>query len=75
MCYRHFPYWQVTLSLCVEELVDVGELAEAGVAAICEYGETLVSSQMMKQAMISCRKHGEPIICYCEDLWSFALVG
>jgi dihydroorotase len=50
-----------------EELTDMGELAEAGVPAFSDDGDTVASSQLMRRAMEYSRVLGLPIIDHCED--------
>jgi len=50
-----------------EELTDMVELAEAGVVAFSDDGNTVASSQLMRRAMDYSRDLGLPVIDHCED--------
>jgi len=50
-----------------DELTDMGELAEAGVAAFSDDGNSVANSQLMRRAMEYSRDLGLPIIDHCED--------
>jgi len=50
-----------------EELVDMGELASAGVIAFSDDGEPVNSSRLMRQALDYSRALGLPVIDHCED--------
>ena len=50
-----------------DELVDMGELASAGVIAYSDDGKPVASSRLMRQALDSSRAFGLPVIDHCED--------
>jgi dihydroorotase len=50
-----------------EELANMGELAEAGVVAFSDDGNTVMSSRLMRQAMERSLDLGLPISDHCED--------
>ena len=50
-----------------EELVDMGELASAGVIAFSDDGDPVANSRLMRQALEYSRASGLPIIDHCED--------
>ena len=50
-----------------EELAEMGELAEAGVVAFSDDGNTVMSSRLMHQAMEYSLALGLPITDHCED--------
>jgi dihydroorotase len=50
-----------------EELIDMAELAEAGVLAFSDDGDPVTSSQLMRHAMNHSRDLGLPVIDHCED--------
>lgn len=50
-----------------EELIDFDEMKNAGICAISEDGRSVMSSRLMKEAMILAKKHGLPILDHCED--------
>jgi len=50
-----------------KELVEMGELAEAGAVGFSDDGETVKSSRLMRQSMEYSLAFGLPIIEHCED--------
>jgi len=50
-----------------EELTDMAGLAEAGVVAFSDDGDTVASSKLMRDAMDHSRELGLPVIDHCED--------
>ena len=50
-----------------EELVDMAELASAGVIAFSDDGEPVSNPQLMRQALDYSRAFGLPVIDHCED--------
>jgi dihydroorotase len=63
-----FSIGSVTLGLRCEQLVDVGELVSAGAVAISDDGEPVRNSEIMKQALMSCKEYGIPVISHCEEV-------
>jgi dihydroorotase len=61
------PIGCITKGRKSEELTDMAELAEAGVVAFSDDGDTVASSQLMRRAMEYSRDLGLPIIEHCED--------
>ncbi len=51
-----------------KELAEMGELAEAGVIAFSDDGQTVANSRLMRQAMEYSLAFGLPIIDHCEDI-------
>ena len=51
-----------------EELVDMGELAAAGVVGYSDDGSPVMSTRLMRQALDISRDLGLPIINHCEEL-------
>jgi dihydroorotase len=50
-----------------EELTNMAELAEAGVVAFSDDGDSVASSQLMRDAMNHSHALGLPVIDHCED--------
>jgi len=50
-----------------KELVEMGELAEAGAVGFSDDGEPVISSRLMRQSMEYSLAFGLPIIEHCED--------
>jgi len=61
------PIGCVTKGRKGEELTDMAGLAEAGVVAFSDDGDSVASSQLMRRAMEYSRDLGLPIIDHCED--------
>ncbi len=65
---RVFPVGAVSAGLKGEALAEYGELKMAGVVALSDDGNPVMSSQMMRRAMEYARAFDLPIISHCEDL-------
>ena len=61
------PIGCITKSRKGEELTDMAGLAEAGVLAFSDDGDSVTSSQLMRRAMEYSRDLGLPVIDHCED--------
>ena len=64
---RVFPAGCITRGQRGEELVEMGELAEAGVVAFSEDGGSVANSELMRQALEWSRLLDLPITDHCED--------
>ncbi len=62
-----YPAGAVTKGLKGEELAEIGELKEAGAAAISDDGEPIRSSFLMRCALEYCKKFNLTLISHCED--------
>lgn len=65
---RVLPIGCLTKGQKGEELVEMGELAEAGVVAFSDDGKPVMNSQLMRCALEYSRIFGLPVIDHCEDL-------
>jgi dihydroorotase len=65
---RVFPVGAVSSGLKGEALAEYGELKMAGVVALSDDGNPVMSSQMMRRAMEYARAFDLPVISHCEDL-------
>lgn len=65
---RVFPIGAISSGLKGEALAEYGELKAAGVVALSDDGNPVVSSQLMRRAMEYARAFDLPIISHCEDL-------
>ncbi len=64
---RVLPIGCISRARAGKELVEMGELAEAGVIGFSDDGEPVQSSRLMRQAMEYSLAFGLPIIEHCED--------
>ncbi|UCE98156.1 MAG: dihydroorotase [Dehalococcoidia bacterium] len=64
---RVLPIGCISRARAGKELVEMGELAEAGVIGFSDDGEPVKSSRLMRQAMEYSLAFGLPIIEHCED--------
>jgi dihydroorotase len=62
------PVGAVTKGSRGEELAEIGELVEAGCAAISDDGRPVTSSLVMRRALEYTLAFGVPVIDHCEDL-------
>ncbi|MGB9595508.1 MAG: dihydroorotase [Candidatus Poribacteria bacterium] len=61
-----FPASSITIRMQGEMLVDVDDLVVNGVVALSDDGKPVMNSQIMKNALIACKRHNIPIISHCE---------
>jgi dihydroorotase len=64
---RVFPVGCITLGQRGEGLVDMEELAEAGVVAFSDDGRSVANPELMRRALEHSRALGLPISDHCED--------
>ncbi|UCB43689.1 MAG: dihydroorotase [Dehalococcoidales bacterium] len=64
---RVLPVGCITRGRKGEELVDMVELASAGVVGFSDDGDTVSNPALMRQALELSRKLGLPVIDHCED--------
>jgi dihydroorotase len=64
---RVLPIACVTKGRHGKELVDMETLARAGIAGFSDDGDTVKTEGLMRQALITSKKFGLPIIDHCED--------
>jgi len=62
-----FPVGCITKGRRGEELTDMAELADAGVVAFSDDGDTPRSSQLMRRALERARELNLPIMDHCQD--------
>jgi dihydroorotase len=65
---RVYPVGAISLGLKGEALAEYGDLREAGVVALSDDGNPVISSQLMRRAMEYALAFDLPIIAHCEDL-------
>ena len=61
------PIGSITKNLLGKELAEIGFLAEAGVKALSDDGNSVMNSEIMRRAMEYANSFGLPIISHCED--------
>ena len=64
---RVFPVACVTKGMAGQELVEMGELAEAGVVAFSDDGKPVASARVMRAALEYSKMFGRPIMPHSED--------
>ncbi len=62
------PVGAITKGSRGEELAEIGELVEAGCAAISDDGQPVTSSVLMRRALEYTLSFGVPVIDHCEDV-------
>lgn len=62
-----FPVGAITKGSNGEELADIGELYDAGCAAISDDGRPVMNAALMRRAMEYAGIFGMPVISHCED--------
>jgi len=62
-----YPIGAITMGSKGETLVDIGEMARAGIVAISDDGRGIQNNQVMRRAMEAARLYDLPIIDHCED--------
>ncbi|MBM3212658.1 dihydroorotase [Candidatus Poribacteria bacterium] len=63
-----FPIGSVTMGLKGIEITDIKGLLKAGAVALSDDGKPLENSELMKRALLECKKYGIPIIDHCEKV-------
>lgn len=61
-----FQACSVTVRMLGEMLVDVDDLVVNGASALSDDGKPVMNSQIMRNALIACKKHNIPLISHCE---------
>jgi dihydroorotase len=64
---RVYPVGAVTRGLAGKQLVDMGEMIDAGVAAFSDDGRTVADSALLRHAFEYAAVYGQTIICHCQD--------
>jgi len=64
---RVLPIGCISIGSASKELVEMGEMAEAGAVAFSDDGEPVADSRLLRQAMEYSLAFGLPIIEHCED--------
>jgi dihydroorotase len=64
---RVLPIGCITRGRKGETLAEMGELAQAGVVAFSDDGNSVMNSRLMRQALDYSRAFGLPVIEHCED--------
>lgn len=66
-CVRVYPIGAITRGSQGERLADIGELKTAGVVALSDDGEPVISAEVLRRAMEYATNFALPIISHCED--------
>jgi dihydroorotase len=61
-----FTVGSVTIGLLGENPVNISELVNAGAIALSDDGKPVMNPQLMKDALVACKKHNIPLIDHCE---------
>ena len=67
-CVKVYPIGAISKGLEGKELSEMGDMQEAGAVAVSDDGRPVMSSGLMKKAMIYSAQFQLPIISHCEDL-------
>jgi len=65
---RVFPIGAVTKEQKGETLAEIGEMYEAGIAAISDDGKPVMDAELFRRALEYAQMFGIPVIQHCEDL-------
>ena len=63
-----YPIGAISKKLQGKELAEIGELKFAGVVAISDDGNPVMSASLMRRALQYANMFGTPVISHCEDL-------
>ncbi len=66
------PVAAITKGMRGEELVEMGDLAEAGAVAFSEDGKTVANSKLLRHALEYASLFNRPLLCHCQDNALFA---
>lgn len=64
---RVYPVGAITKGLMGEEISEIGEMVGAGIKAISDDGNSVMSAGIMKRALTYAKMFGIPVISHCED--------
>lgn len=62
------PIGAITMGMEGKELTDIKALKEAGICAISEDGKSVMNARLLRDAMITARDEGIPVLSHCEDM-------
>ncbi len=65
---RVYPIGAISKGLLGEELAEIGEMVRAGARAISDDGKPVMSSELMRRALLYAQHFGIPVIQHAEDL-------
>ena len=65
-CIRVYPYGSITVKQLGEELADLEGMA-ADVIAFSDDGKGVQDENLMRQAMLECKRLGKLLVAHCED--------
>ena len=65
-CIRVYPYGSITVKQLGEELADLEGMA-ADVIAFSDDGKGVQDENLMRQAMLECKRLGKILVAHCED--------
>ncbi len=61
-----FTVGSATIGLLGKTLVNVGELVDSGVVALSDDGKPIMDRQLMKDALLACKRHNIPLLDHSE---------
>ena len=65
---RVYPIGAISKGLLGEELAEIGEMVRAGARAVSDDGKPVMSSELMRRALLYAQHFGVPVIQHAEDL-------
>jgi dihydroorotase len=65
---RVYPIGAISKGLLGEELAEIGEMVRAGARAISDDGKPVMSSELMRRALLYAQHFNVPVIQHAEDL-------
>jgi dihydroorotase len=66
------PIAAISKGMQGEELVEMGDLVEAGAVAFSEDGKTVANSKLLRHALEYASLFNKPLLCHCQDNALFA---
>ncbi len=66
------PVAAISKGMQGEELVEMGDLVEAGAVAFSEDGKTVANSKLLRHALEYASLFNKPLLCHCQDNALFA---
>jgi dihydroorotase len=65
---RVYPVGAVSKGLAGEELAEIGEMVAAGAVAVSDDGKPVMSTELMRRALLYAQHFGVPVVQHAEDL-------
>jgi dihydroorotase len=65
---RVYPIGAISKGMKGEELAEIGDMVEAGAAAVSDDGLPVMNAELMRRALLYAQHYGIPVIQHAEDL-------